>query len=58
MNATEDFQRINIRRRHVFRRHVFSDTLRAFSKPSFNVGKLLKVKFIGEVALDENFSLC
>ncbi len=53
MNATEDFQRINIRRRH-----VFSDTLRAFSKPSFNVGKLLKVKFIGEVALDENFSLC
>ena len=24
MNATEDFQRINIRRRHVFRRHVFS----------------------------------
>ncbi len=41
----EDFQRINIRRRH-----VFSYTLRAFSKPSFNVGKLLKVKFIGEVA--------
>ena len=41
----EDYQRISIRRPHLFK-----DALRAFSKPSFNVGKILKVKFIGEAA--------
>ncbi len=35
----EDFQRINIRRKH-----LFDDAMRAFSRPSFNVSKMIKVK--------------
>ena len=41
----EDIQRISVRRSH-----LFQDALRAFSKPTFNVGKMLKVCFIGEPA--------
>ena len=39
----EDFQRIGVRRAH-----LFQDAFRAFSKPSFNVNKVLKVCFIGD----------
>ena len=41
----EDFQRISVRRPH-----LFEDALSAFSKPSFNVAKVLKVRFVGEAA--------
>ena len=41
----EDFQRISVRRSH-----LYLDALRTFSKPTFNVGKMLKVCFIGEPA--------
>lgn len=44
----EDYQRIYIRRNN-----LFSDALRAFSKPGFNVSKMLKVVFIGEASVDE-----
>ena len=44
----EDVQRI-----HVRRASVFSDALRQFSKPTFDVSKLLQVWFIGEEAVDE-----
>ena len=39
----EDRQRVNVRRSA-----LYVDALRAFSKPTFNVNKLLKVCFIGE----------
>ena len=41
----EDFQRINVRRSH-----LFDDALCAFSKPTFDVRKMLKVNFIGDSA--------
>ena len=41
----EDFQRVSVRRSH-----LYQDALRAFSKPTFNVGKMLKVCFVGEPA--------
>lgn len=44
----EDLQRL-----HVRRSHVFSDALRQFSKRSFDVSKMLQVRFIGEQAVDE-----
>lgn len=44
----EDCQRI-----HVRRTHLFTDAVRAFSKPCFNVSKMLKVVFIGEASVDE-----
>lgn len=44
----EDCQRIHIRRSH-----LFSDAMRAFSRPTFNVSKMLKVIFIGDTSVDE-----
>ena len=44
----EDRQRIHVRRSNIIR-----DTIRAFSKPQFNVSKMLKVVFIGEPSVDE-----
>lgn len=38
---------------HVRRKHIFSDAMRAFSKPSFNVSKMLRVRFISEQVQDE-----
>ena len=43
----EDVQRIHIRRSF-----VFSDALRQFSKRSFDVTKMLQVRFVGEEAVD------
>ena len=43
----EDFQPI-----HVRRSCIFEDSMRAFSKPSFNASKMLKVRFVGESAED------
>jgi len=43
----EDVQRIHIRRSS-----VFSDALRQFSKGSFDVTKMLQVRFVGEEAVD------
>lgn len=39
----EDFQRISVRRKY-----LFQDAFSAYSRLSFNVNKVLKVKFIGE----------
>ena len=47
-NDIEDVQRIHIRRSH-----IFTDALRQFSKRSFDVSKMLQVRFIGEEAVDE-----
>ena len=44
----EDRQRI-----HVRRSNLISDTIWAFSRPTFNVSKLLKVVFVGEPSVDE-----
>lgn len=44
----EDLQPINVRRRQ-----IFQDGMRAFAKPSFDVSKMLKVRFISEQAQDE-----
>ena len=44
----EDVQRI-----HVRRSHIFEDSFRHFSKDSFDVTKLLKVRFVGESAIDD-----
>ena len=44
----EDMQRI-----HVRRKCLFSDAVRAFSRLSFNVSKMLKVTFLGEEAVDD-----
>ena len=44
----EDMQHIHIRRNR-----LFADSLRAFSRPTFNVSKMLKVTFIGESAVDD-----
>ena len=44
----EDKQRIHIRRNR-----LFADSLQAFSRPTFNVSKMLKVVFIGESAVDD-----
>ncbi len=44
----EDRQRI-----HVRRSNLRSDTMRAFSRPTFNVSKLLKVIFVGEPSVDD-----
>ena len=46
--AHEDFQPI-----HVRRSSIFEDTVKAFSKQSFNASKMFKVQFIGESAEDE-----
>ena len=40
-------------RLHVRRSHLVADTLRAFSKPTFDVSKSLKVVFVGEPSVDE-----
>ena len=37
---------------HVRRTHIFSDSLRQFSKGSFDVSKILRVTFVGESAVD------
>lgn len=39
----EDFQRIGVRRSN-----LFNDAFRAFSKPTFNVKKVLKVRFMAD----------
>lgn len=44
----EDHQRICVRRSH-----LFSDAARGFSRPNFNVSKLLKVVFVDEPSVDE-----
>lgn len=44
----EDHQPVHIRRQF-----IFEDGLRAFSKPSFNPSKMLKVRFVGDSAKDE-----
>lgn len=44
----EDRQRI-----HVRRSHIINDSIRAFSKPNFNVSKMLKVIFVGEPSVDD-----
>ena len=44
----EDVQRI-----HVRRSHISEDSFRHFSKDSFDVTKLLKVRFVGESAIDD-----
>ena len=44
----EDKQRL-----HVRRSRLFTDSLRAFSRPTFDVSKMLKVTFIGESAVDD-----
>ena len=41
-------QRVYIRRNR-----LFTDSLRAFSRPTFVVSKMLKVNFIGESAIDD-----
>ena len=43
----EDLQRLCVRRRN-----LFGDAVQAFSKPHFNVSKMLKVRFIGEQSVD------
>ena len=48
MLTEQDMQRI-----HVRRRSIYSDSTRAFSKPTFNVSKTLKVIFMGESAVDD-----
>ena len=45
---TDDVQRI-----HVRRSHIFTDSLRQFSKSSFDVSKILRVTFVGESAVDD-----
>lgn len=44
----EDVQRV-----HVRRSHLFSDSLRQFCRKSFDVTKMLQVRFVGEEAVDE-----
>ena len=44
----EDMQPI-----HVRRKYIFSDAMRAFCRPTFDVSKMLKVRFISEQAEDE-----
>lgn len=44
----EDVQRI-----HVRRKYLLADSLRAFSKPTFNLSKMLKITFMGESAVDD-----
>ena len=44
----EDTQSVYIRRKL-----LYSDAFKAFSRPSFNVSKMLKVTFIGEGAVDD-----
>ncbi len=43
----------DITRIHVRRSHIFEDSMRQFSKDSFNTSKMLKVLFIGESAVDD-----
>ena len=42
-------------KQHLFvrRREIVKDTLAEFSKPNFDVSKMLKVIFIGEASVDE-----
>ncbi len=47
-NDEEDTQPI-----HVRRSNLIQDTIKAFSRPKFNVSKLIKVSFIGESSVDE-----
>ena len=44
----EDKQRISVRRSY-----LWPDVVRAFSKSSFDVSKMLKVRFVGEPSVDE-----
>lgn len=44
----EDRQRI-----HVRRSHIVEDSIRAFSKHTFSVSKMLKVVFVGEPSVDD-----
>lgn len=44
----EGYQRV-----HVRRSHLFTDALKAFSRSSFTVSKMLKVVFIGDASVDE-----
>ncbi len=43
----------NIQRIHVRRNNIFADALRQFSKQAFDVSKTLRVRFVGEAAVDE-----
>ena len=44
----EDVQKL-----HVRRSNIYEDSVRQFTKDSFNVSKFLKVRFIGESAIDD-----
>ena len=44
----EDVQHVRVRRSH-----VFSDALRQFSREPFDCSKLLRIRFIGEAAVDD-----
>ena len=44
----EDMQKL-----HVRRTNIYDDSMRQFAKESFDVSKYLKVKFIGESAVDD-----
>ena len=47
-NDEEDFQRI-----HVRRSHLFHDAFRAFSRSTFDISKMLRVCFIGDASIDD-----
>lgn len=47
-NDEEDFQRIHIRRSH-----LFHDAFRAFSQSTFDISKMLRVCFIGDASIDD-----
>ena len=44
----EDVQHIRVRRSH-----IFSDALRQYSRESFDCSKFLRIRFIGEAAVDD-----
>ena len=46
--SNETYQRI-----HVRRTHVFDDARRQVLKPTFDVSKMLRLRFVGEAAVDE-----
>lgn len=48
MEDIESCNFINVRRKH-----IWDDTLRAFSKPSFDPLNLIRVTFVSEAAIDE-----
>ena len=43
----------DVQRLHVRRTHIFTDSLRQFTKSSFDVSKILQVTFVGEAAVDD-----